>query len=66
MTTSDRAELIALYTASLKRFRVASAVLAAHGNGTTVPTRAELRAEAEARARMLELRRAIWPTWVHS
>ena len=65
MTTSDRAELIALYTASLKRFRVANAVLTAHGNGTTMPTRAELRAEAEARGRMLELRRAIWPGWVH-
>ena len=64
MTTSDRAELIALYTASLQRFRVASAALTEHGNGTTA-TRAELRAEAEARGRMLELRRAIWPALIH-
>jgi hypothetical protein len=66
MTTNDRDELIALYTATLARFRAARGVLTAHGNGATVPTLAELRAEADARERMLELRRVLWPGWIHT
>jgi hypothetical protein len=66
MTTTDRDELVALYTATLARFRTAQGVLTAHGESTTVPTRAELRTEAEARERMLELRRVLWPGWVHA
>lgn len=66
MTTNDRDELIALYSVALERFRAAKKVLADHGNGTSVPTRAELQAEAAARARMLELRRALWPGWIHT
>jgi hypothetical protein len=65
MTTNDREELIALYAVALERFRTARKVLTVHGNGTSVPTRAELSAEAEARERMLELRRALWPGWIH-
>ena len=66
MTTTDRDELIALYAVALERFRTASRVLADHGNGTSTPTRAELQAEANARARLLELRRALWPGWIHT
>ena len=65
MTTNDREELIALYSAALERFRAANKVLVAHGNGNSVPSRMELRAEADARNRMLELRRALWPGWTH-
>jgi hypothetical protein len=65
VTTNDRQELIALYSAALERFRAANGVLAAHGRGNSAPTRAELRAEEEARNRMLELRRALWPGWTH-
>ena len=65
MTTNDRDELIALYTAALERFRAANKVLVAHGNGSSAPSRTELRAEADARNRMLELRRALWPGWTH-
>jgi hypothetical protein len=63
--TSDRDELVRLYVASLARFRAAQEVLKVHGNGTTVPTRAELQAEEVARERMLELRRVLWPDWSH-
>jgi hypothetical protein len=66
MTTTDRDELVALYAATLARFRTAQGVLTAHGNSTTVPSRAELRSEADARERMLELRRVLWPGWVHA
>jgi hypothetical protein len=66
MTTTDRDELIGLYAVALERFRTARRVLADHGNGTSTPTRAELQAEANARARMLELRRALWPGWIHT
>jgi hypothetical protein len=66
VTTTDRDELIALYTVTVARFRAAKGVLTAHGNGTTVPTRAELRAEADARERMLDLRRVLWPSWIHT
>jgi hypothetical protein len=66
MTTNDRDELIALYAVALERFRAARKVLVDHGNGTSVPTRAELRAEADARERMLELRCALWPGWIHT
>ena len=66
MTTNDREELIALYAVALERFRAASEVLTVHGNGTSVPTRAELRAAADARERMLELRRVLWPGWIHT
>ena len=65
MTTNDRDELIALYVVALQRFRAARRVLADHGNGTSVPTRVELSAEANARERMLELRRVLWPGWIH-
>ena len=65
MTTNDREELIALYAAALERFRAANQVLVAHGTGSSAPTRLELRAEADARSRMLELRRALWPGWTH-
>jgi len=65
VTTNDREELIALYSAALERFRAANKVLVAHGNGNSVPSRMELRAEADARNRMLELRRALWPGWTH-
>jgi hypothetical protein len=66
VTTTDRDELIALYTATLARFRAAQSVLAVHGNGNSVPTRAELQAVVDARTRMLELRRVLWPGWMHS
>ena len=66
MTTTDRDELIALYAVALERFRTARKVLTDHGNGTSTPTRAELQAEADARARMLELRCALWPGWIHT
>ena len=66
MTTNDREELIALYVEALERFRTARRVLQVHGDGTSVPTRAELSAEAAARERMLELRRALWPGWLHT
>jgi hypothetical protein len=66
MTTTDRDELIALYAVALERFRTARRVLTDHGNGTSAPTTiAELQAEADARARMLELR-ALWPGWIHT
>lgn len=65
MTTNDREELIVLYTAALERFRAANGVLVAHGKGNSAPTRAELRAEEDARNRMLELRRTLWPGWTH-
>ena len=65
MNTNDRDELITLYAANLRRFRDAHDVLTAHGNSTTVPTRAELHAEEQARDRMLELRRFLWPNWAH-
>ena len=64
MTTTDRDELVVLYAATLARFRAAQGILMAHGS-TTVPTRAELRSEADARERMLELRRMLWPGLVH-
>ena len=64
--TNDRDELVALYTTALAQFRAARGVLTTHGNGTTAPTRAELRAEAEARERMLQLRRVLWPGLVHA
>ena len=66
MTTADREELIALYAVALERFRTASRVLTDHGNRASTPTRAELQAEADARARMLELRCALWPGWIHT
>ena len=66
MTTNDREELIALYAVALERFRAASEVLTVHGNGTSTPTRAELRAAEDARERMLELRRVLWPGWIHT
>ena len=66
MTTNDRDELIALYSVALQRFRAAKGVLTVHGNGTSVPTRAELQAEADARERMLQLRRVLWPGWIHT
>ena len=66
MTTNDRDELIALYAVALERFRAARTVLTVHGEGTSVPTRAELKAEADARERMLELRRVLWPGWIHT
>ena len=66
MTTTDRDELIALYAVAVERFRAAKSVLTVHGNGTSVPTRAELQAEADARERMLELRRVLWPGWIHT
>lgn len=66
MTATDREELIALYVVALERFRTATTVLTVHGNGTSVPTRAELKAAAEARERMLELRRVLWPGLIHA
>ena len=66
MTTNDRDEIIALYAVAVERFRAAKGVLTVHGNGTSVPTRAELQAEADARERMLELRRVLWPGWIHT
>ena len=66
MTTNDREELIALYVVAVEQFRTARSVLTTHGNGTSVPTRAELKAEADARERMLELRRALWPGLIHT
>jgi hypothetical protein len=65
VNTNDRDELIALYTANLRRFRAAQGVLTTHGEGTSVPTRAELLTEEQARDRMLELRRVLWPGWTH-
>ena len=66
MTTTDRDELIALYAVALERFRTARRVLTDHGNGISAPTRAQLQAEENARERMLELRRALWPGWIHT
>jgi len=66
MTATDREELVALYAAAVERYRSATGVLTAHGKGTSVPTRAELKAVADARERMLELRRVLWPGWIHA
>jgi molybdopterin-biosynthesis enzyme MoeA-like protein len=63
--TTNRDNLITLYSANLKQFRAANAVLTTHGLGTSVPTRADLTTEAVARDRMLELRRLLWPGWKH-